>query len=675
MWQSKQPSSWPWLAAATILAVGLMLYGPSLGLMLFLDDVPHMQWLSNQPGGVYWLDSTGFPVYRPATFAAWNMLNRLLGGPNAPAFHALSVVLHLAGGLLAADIAALLTGQRRTGWLAGLFFVAFPFSYGAVNLAAAQFHLWQTFGLLAGARLMLGWLSSEKRRWWQLAPAWLLIFWAIFQHENGVLAPVLVGSIVIVKEAHMGLWSTLKKDWRRLTAALGPVVGLTIVYLALRSLAIKADTGGLQLAALEVKAGQMLQLISFPLAALFRQVFNPQDGLGLVWLSGAAILGLMLGWAVWQWKAHKADGQMAMLSLLIILGLGWTIVAILPAWVFASVDYLLGSVRLYYLASVGIAWMWAAVLSGPFPKVAGSRQRWVISGLGLGVYLGIAVPFVWERQAEYRELDSVYRDIGAISGQVIANNTQSHTSYLMVLNAPSVILPPSMTFLLGSEGSVYLPAYVSLESLLWVNGFTSTQHPLEVELRRVSDVAPLAAIDAPELDRSSLRTYDAVAAVQEFDGTLRAVLVGKKLPPDTLSGMPLADFGNGIILEGGELAKVPDSPSTVAVVTLSLNWYADSTPQTPVEVFVHLSCDGELIAQADGPPLGRVYPFDLWQPGERWRDVRYFLLPEGQDLQCLHTLVGLYNPATGERLIAVDGSGYHVDGVMMAIEQQSQYYP
>ncbi|MBN1430711.1 MAG: hypothetical protein JXB07_20245 [Anaerolineae bacterium] len=654
MRQSIDARLWLWLSVITILAAGLALYAPSLGLLLFLDDVPHMQWLSGLTGGSYWLDSTGFPVYRPATFAAWDILNRLLGGPNALIFHALSVFLHLANGLLVAGIATRLTGQHQAGWLAGLFFVAFPFSYGAVNLVAAQFHLWQTFGLLAGAWLMLGWLDDTSKHWLHLVPAWLLIFWAIFQHENGVTAPVLVGSVVFAFRFRSGRRPDIKKDWKRLAVTLGPVVGLVIVYAILRSLAIKVDAGGPQPAAPAAKIGQMLQLIGFPLAVLFRRIFDPQDGLVLSWLSGSMILGGVAIWAVRQWRASKTVGP-ALVSTL--LGMVWATIAIFPAWVFASVDYLMGSARLYYLASAGIAWMWASWLSGVFPV---SRHRWVIGGLGLAlvVYLGIAAPFIWARQAEYRELDNVYRDIGRISGRVVTGHRQPHTPWLLVLNAPSVILPPEQTFLMGSEGSVYLPAYISLESLLWVNGFLSEQHPLDVELRHAPDVAPPAAIDAPGLDVSDLGTYDAVAAAQTFDEKLRAVLVGEKLFPDTLPGTtPLADFGNGVILEDGDLALAPDMAIPgIVVVTLSLDWHVASTPQAPVEVFAHLFCDGDLLAQADGPPLGRVYPLHLWQPGERWRDARYLTLPEIEDVRCLHALVGLYDPSTGVRFTTLDGT-------------------
>lgn len=672
MQRTNSPDYRPWISASIILAAGLALYAPSLGLMLFSDDAPHMQWLSNQQGGSYWLSSAGFPVYRPAAFAAWNLLVRLLDSPNAPAFHALSLLLHLGSGLLVAEIAARLTRQRRVGLVAGLLFVAFPFSYGAVILSAAQFHLWQVFGLLAGARLTLGWLGARKG-WWQLAPAWMLVAWAIFQHENGVLAPALVGGIAIT-----GSWSTLRQDWKRLGVALGPVAGFAVLYLLMRSLAIEADAGGLQLAAMEVKIGQTLQAIGFPLAALFRLVFNPQNGLGLAWLSGIVFLATMLLWAVRQRRlTHHPSNVNCQLSTiksyrLSILGLSWCLLAMLPAWLFVPVDYLLGSVRLHYLASVGLAWAYASMLACPLPRAAAGRLRWVIGGLGLGVYLGIAAPFIWARQAEFHTMDAVYRDIGEAARRMAIDRTQPPTPSLMVLNGPSVTNPPRLTFLLGSEGSVYLPDYVSLEALLWVNGFISRQRPLEVEMRHAPDVSPAIAVDAPELDRGDLRAFDAVAAVQELDGSLRAIVVGEQLPADIPSSAPLADFGNGVILEAGGLERWPDAGAPVpasmigqnsAIVALTLDWAITAPPEQPVEVFVHLLCDGELLSQADGPPLGRAYPFALWQPGERRRDIRYVALPTGMVDACLHALVGLYDPSTGNRIPFTDSAGRSIDGV------------
>jgi hypothetical protein len=101
-----------------------------------------------------------------------------------------------------------------------------------------------------------------------------------------------------------------------------------------------------------------------------------------------------------------------------------------------------------------------------------------------------------------------------------------------------------------------------------------------------------------------------------------------------------------------------DSRSTI----LTLFWRADTVPQDDYTVFVHLlNTAGELVAQADAPPVAGAYPTSLWDPGESIAD-RHPLpaLPFGR-----YTVrIGLYRAATGDRL-PVDGSP---DGSLLLTE-------
>jgi hypothetical protein len=84
---------------------------------------------------------------------------------------------------------------------------------------------------------------------------------------------------------------------------------------------------------------------------------------------------------------------------------------------------------------------------------------------------------------------------------------------------------------------------------------------------------------------------------------------------------------------------------------LKLFWQAKTRPQADYTVFIHLlNAEGHIVAQADGPPAGGVYPTQLWEAGEIIVDER--LLP---DLSPGHyTLrLGLYQPDSGERLSIV----------------------
>jgi 4-amino-4-deoxy-L-arabinose transferase-like glycosyltransferase len=100
-------------------------------------------------------------------------------------------------------------------------------------------------------------------------------------------------------------------------------------------------------------------------------------------------------------------------------------------------------------------------------------------------------------------------------------------------------------------------------------------------------------------------------------------------------------FGEEIVLLGFDQTEAESS-------TLTLYWQAETTPQNDYTVFVHfLDEQGNLAAQADGPPAGGVYPSSLWDAGEIVVDSRPLpAMPPGQ----YSVWAGLYRPDNGERL-------------------------
>ena len=110
-------------------------------------------------------------------------------------------------------------------------------------------------------------------------------------------------------------------------------------------------------------------------------------------------------------------------------------------------------------------------------------------------------------------------------------------------------------------------------------------------------------------------------------------------------------------LEGWGDGGSPDlqSSSPLSEPRLTLYWQTSAPLDTDYTVFVHgLSAEGELVGQADGPPLAGHYATTAWGPGEIVQDSRP--LPPGG-----RYLVGLYDPASGERLPA-----YAYDGTRLA---------
>ena len=121
-------------------------------------------------------------------------------------------------------------------------------------------------------------------------------------------------------------------------------------------------------------------------------------------------------------------------------------------------------------------------------------------------------------------------------------------------------------------------------------------------------------------------------------------------------------------LEGGEirlLAFQVQPRATPTEARLTLYWQAAAPLEREYTVFVHsLAADGQLVGQADGPPLANHYPTTTWQAGEIVQDSR--LVPRGERYR-----VGLYLLASGERLpaFACDGARLSDDAVLLIPRQ------
>jgi hypothetical protein len=130
--------------------------------------------------------------------------------------------------------------------------------------------------------------------------------------------------------------------------------------------------------------------------------------------------------------------------------------------------------------------------------------------------------------------------------------------------------------------------------------------------------------------------------VQSFVGSVRLaanVLTATAAPPP----------GDGAIRLAG--ADFPATWRPGMDHTVTLDWYAAQAVPVDYTVFLHLRDDsGNLVAQADGPPLDGWYPTSWWSAGERVSDTHTFALPAGAPPGVYRLVAGLYDPATGERL-------------------------
>jgi len=106
----------------------------------------------------------------------------------------------------------------------------------------------------------------------------------------------------------------------------------------------------------------------------------------------------------------------------------------------------------------------------------------------------------------------------------------------------------------------------------------------------------------------------------------------------------LASFGPHITLHQAELTGN----------TLTLLWQTSEVIEQNYTIFIHvLDNQGNLLNQADGVPFDGLYPLPHWLPGQLIEDTR--LLDLSGQPQML--AIGIYDPATGQRLPAFDSSG------------------
>jgi len=121
-----------------------------------------------------------------------------------------------------------------------------------------------------------------------------------------------------------------------------------------------------------------------------------------------------------------------------------------------------------------------------------------------------------------------------------------------------------------------------------------------------------------------------------------------------------ARFGVGLYLAEYSLAREADGESPR--LDLTLYWQPAYRPGTDYKVFVHVydPATGIPVAQYDGMPRNWAYPMTRWWPGEVVADPISIPL-QGVSAGRYHIGVGVYDPATGERLPLVDGEGRSVE--------------
>jgi 4-amino-4-deoxy-L-arabinose transferase-like glycosyltransferase len=126
--------------------------------------------------------------------------------------------------------------------------------------------------------------------------------------------------------------------------------------------------------------------------------------------------------------------------------------------------------------------------------------------------------------------------------------------------------------------------------------------------------------------------------------------------PDSATSLD-ATFGGVARLVGFDgLPATPEPPGTAKV---RLYWQALGSTQAPYTVFVHLVDEetNAIIAYGDAEPGDGAYPTTGWLKGEYLADPHTISFPpDSAGGRPVRVEIGLYEPATGQRLTLADGS-------------------
>ncbi|HEY72052.1 MAG TPA: hypothetical protein G4N99_02140 [Thermoflexia bacterium] len=627
----------PAVASALVaLALTGLLYGDTLALPLFSDDLVQIPWLESISWRELWASPSPYGYYRPLWYSLWRLWGVLVGGLHPPGLHLLNLIAHFAAAWLAGLLAV--TWMRRgaacprpyiPACLAAALFAVFPFSRQAVAWPGAVYNPLVS-AMAAGAVLSYDRGRQGHGQWW-IGLALLLAGLAPLTYEAGLL----VAPLVILTEGLgwlQGRWSR-RYSWWPLAFA-GLCAAALALWRAMRGAGVTSF--GLNPSDLYHNAAYLVQGLVYPVAPLAQRLaaWLELDTELCLWLIALPTLALL------AWSGLKRNRSA------FSLGAIWFALFALPPAVSMEADWFALAPRFLYMTAAGGALMWTAAAGDWITRL---RRSWH-TPLIVVVLAALLIPaalFVRDGMHLYR-----------MAGESIWDAAEATQSPILLVNLPMRITPHGRAYPLGFEGVTPLPMRVTAEELVRVH--TGIRDAAEAVAFGI-----VAADDPPDYDyqlfgreagweelAAAVRQARAVYLTRYENKRIHLVEAGSASEP--ISGEPLARFGDRVAL-----LKAECTCDARGQVHLTAHWQVETSVKTDATVFAHLlDSEGALAAQADGYPLLGMLPFWLWEPGEVVRDTRHFDPVQAGE----YTIrLGMWELATGERWLADN----QPDGVML----------
>lgn len=653
-WPRWRESGFALLLAVIVVAV----YGPSLRFGLIWDDP---RWYQQGARQSAWQIFTALPTYqffRPLAILLNRQLVSASGVVNAPLAHAIQIGAHLVATLASLPVLRAFGFQPGHARLAALLFAVFPLAYQAVAWAAPQQPLTLMWVLLAAWAAHV-YLQRKRAAWLGMSlgaytiallfqesalPFVFLFFW-LWGSDRSKKASSNSLDVRVLRVAP--LWANRADAVRERRLSNGwPLLhlGLALAYFAIWLSVPRA--GGVTGQSLQpIVLGYLLQAVVFPLARL-------ASG----WLSQwplMAIIGLYVGGGgMLALGAAILDRRTALWSC------AWVAAGLLPVWAGLSWDYVQVGERVIYPASLGIAGLWAAVITGLWA----ARRIWLraLSLALLILILGVSAQHLWQMQPLYQSGTQFL----ATTVSVLSGDPQSH---LLFVNYPDRIEMRPSPYPLGVWGLTLAPVVQNLSDYaLAASGQGASDRSLAAFTIGASDreawpyrVNMRGENTSPEALFAAALESDAVYLTDYApDGSLRLRQVGA-VRPATSGANGLARLGDAVQLVGTQI-------SMGEALTVHSTWRCFQPLAGGDTLFVHFWKDGRFWGDADGDSLGGLIPLWAWQTGTEVMDIR---LVDAARFEpgYYEVRVGIYNREGGARYPAFgpDGRRFPEDEVLI----------
>ncbi len=582
------------------LLLTLILYGGTLNLPLYSDDLVQFPWLQSLTFGQIWTSLSPYDYYRPLVFSLWWVLGAASDEVPIIILRLINIALHATAAALTGVLLLRLDQQQRLmgGIIASLLLASYPFAYQVVPWISGMFYPLMLCLVLLAA---LAYRSAQQTG--GVMPLTIAVVCALLAplaHENGMLA---VGVILGLEGLHW--WRQHEVNLTRLLP-----FSLIVVYIGFWLWLRQAAPSTLSVAPTNlVGNAEILSIgLSYPLGVI-NQNAAPRT---LAWT-------LLLISAVATLVVSKQQIDVALFGLL------WFGLNIGPVLLVMRPDWLLLAPRFLYPASVGAVIVWALAVA----EIASDDSHWreVLSVLVVSLIMVPATVYIGRAQ---HMLSLGGRALAQVS-EVEQHNAESDLHFV---NLPNIVSPSQPVYPYFSGDAELLPSLVAPQTL------TGRSTPRLFAWSNLGEASQRFGYEVIPYGP----TLENITAVE---GQVYQAYYAEETIELRYSGRtsPTADFETGVSFGESARLAVQDVTLTSDAIVVTV-WWEVLDMQPDETVFVHLinADTGELRAQADGSAWQGVLPLHLAMFIE---DVRYLERPDGG---LYDIYIGVWLPATGERL-------------------------